>query len=264
MTYLSPQDDRRLAPDGAAPNFDLAALYAEREAERFDLHSTHLNEMWVRVLKTIGYDVGFVRGAGQYLYRPQGRALSRSAERLGRVRDRPQPSVAARGADERARRRSSQSRAARRLGAGGAARRAAARLSRPGWTKIFFANSGTEAVEAAIKFARAATGRDGLVHCAHSFHGLTCGALVAQWRRDLQEGLRLAAAECARDSLRRSSGARGRSARTRRRGLLRRADSGQGRQHSARRLSRRGGGALPQIRDAARRRRNSDRPRPHR
>src|SRR5262249_1196377 len=43
--------------------------------------------------------------------------------------------------------------------------------------KVFFANSGTEAVEAAIKFARAATGRSGIIHCEHSFHGLTYGAL---------------------------------------------------------------------------------------
>src|SRR6185436_3321175 len=43
--------------------------------------------------------------------------------------------------------------------------------------KVFFANSGTEAVEAAIKFARAATGRPGLVHCQHAYHGLSYGAL---------------------------------------------------------------------------------------
>ena len=43
--------------------------------------------------------------------------------------------------------------------------------------KVFFANSGAECVEAAIKFARAATGRPGIVYCAHSFHGLSYGAL---------------------------------------------------------------------------------------
>ena len=43
--------------------------------------------------------------------------------------------------------------------------------------KVFFANSGTEAVEAAIKFARAATGRPGIVYCGHAFHGLSYGAL---------------------------------------------------------------------------------------
>jgi ornithine--oxo-acid transaminase len=43
--------------------------------------------------------------------------------------------------------------------------------------KAFFANSGTEAVEAALKFARCATGRPGIVYCDHAFHGLSYGAL---------------------------------------------------------------------------------------
>ena len=43
--------------------------------------------------------------------------------------------------------------------------------------KAFFASSGSESVEAAIKFARATTGRVGLLHCEGAFHGLTCGAL---------------------------------------------------------------------------------------
>jgi len=45
------------------------------------------------------------------------------------------------------------------------------------WTRCFFANSGAECVEAAIKFARGATGRPGIVYCAHAYHGLTYGAL---------------------------------------------------------------------------------------
>jgi ornithine--oxo-acid transaminase len=43
--------------------------------------------------------------------------------------------------------------------------------------RVFFANSGAEAVEAAIKFARAATKRPGIVYCDHAFHGLSYGAL---------------------------------------------------------------------------------------
>jgi ornithine--oxo-acid transaminase len=43
--------------------------------------------------------------------------------------------------------------------------------------KVFFANSGAETVEAAIKFARCATGRPGIVYCSHAYHGLTYGAL---------------------------------------------------------------------------------------
>jgi ornithine--oxo-acid transaminase len=43
--------------------------------------------------------------------------------------------------------------------------------------KAFFCSSGSEGVEAAIKFARAHTGREGLVYASGAFHGLTCGAL---------------------------------------------------------------------------------------
>ena len=46
----------------------MAALFAERERDRYAMHESHLNEQMVRVLKTIGFDVGFTRGAGQYLY----------------------------------------------------------------------------------------------------------------------------------------------------------------------------------------------------
>src|SRR5688500_8385905 len=53
---------------GNGMSLDIASLFAERQAERYSLHTTHLNEQMVRVLKTIGFDVGFVRGQGQYLY----------------------------------------------------------------------------------------------------------------------------------------------------------------------------------------------------
>jgi len=43
--------------------------------------------------------------------------------------------------------------------------------------KAFFCSSGSEGVEAAIKFSRARTGRSGLIYAGGAFHGLTCGAL---------------------------------------------------------------------------------------
>jgi len=43
--------------------------------------------------------------------------------------------------------------------------------------RVFFCNSGSEGVEAAIKFARAYTKRPGLLCAEHAFHGLTCGSL---------------------------------------------------------------------------------------
>jgi ornithine--oxo-acid transaminase len=52
--------------------------------------------------------------------------------------------------------------------------------------KVYFGSSGSEGVEAAIKFARATNGRPGIVYAKSSFHGLTAGALslmdTAFWR----------------------------------------------------------------------------------
>jgi acetylornithine/LysW-gamma-L-lysine aminotransferase len=49
-------------------------------------------------------------------------------------------------------------------------------------TRVFFCNSGTESVEAALKFARAATGRRGIVSFKRSFHGRTYGSLSASFQ----------------------------------------------------------------------------------
>jgi ornithine--oxo-acid transaminase len=56
-----------------------------------------------------------------------------------------------------------------------------------GLRKVFFCSSGSEGIEAVIKFARACTGRTGMVYASGAFHGLTCGALSMMgdefWRR---------------------------------------------------------------------------------
>lgn len=51
----------------------------------------------------------------------------------------------------------------------------------PGMGRAFLCNSGTEAVEAALKFARACTGRPGILAAMRGFHGRTMGALSATW-----------------------------------------------------------------------------------
>lgn len=53
--------------------------------------------------------------------------------------------------------------------------------------RSFFCNSGAEAVEGALKLARAATGRKGLVYCNGSFHGKTLGALSVTGREKYQK-----------------------------------------------------------------------------
>ena len=58
----------------------------------------------------------------------------------------------------------------------------------PTLNRVFLSNSGSEAIEAAIKFARASTGRTKVVAAMRGFHGRTMGALSATWRKDFREG----------------------------------------------------------------------------
>ena len=54
-------------------------------------------------------------------------------------------------------------------------------------TKVFFCNSGAEANEAALKFARAATGKQEIIAAMRGFHGKTMGALAATWGPEYQK-----------------------------------------------------------------------------
>jgi ornithine--oxo-acid transaminase len=66
----------------------------------------------------------------------------------------------------------------------------------PHLDKVFFANSGAEAVEAAIKFSRAATGRSGIAYCSHAFHGLTYGALSLNGDETFRRGFEPLLPDC--------------------------------------------------------------------
>ena len=58
----------------------------------------------------------------------------------------------------------------------------------PGLERVFFCNSGTEAVEASIKFARLSTGRPNIVAAMRAFHGRTYGSLSATFNKKYREG----------------------------------------------------------------------------
>src|SRR5215468_6139798 len=159
-----------------SPNLDVSELFVERQAQRSSMHARLLNEQLVRVLKTIGYDVGFQKGQGQYLYDRDGVkyldllsgfgvfAIGRNhpalRAALKSVLDSDLPNLVQFDVSTLA---------------GVLAERLLEYV--PYLDKVFFANSGAETVEAAIKFARGATGRPGIVHCSHAYHGLTYGAL---------------------------------------------------------------------------------------
>ena len=52
---------------------------------------------------------------------------------------------------------------------------------------VWLCNSGTEANEAALKFARSATGNSKIVATMQGFHGRTMGALATTWTREYRE-----------------------------------------------------------------------------
>jgi ornithine--oxo-acid transaminase len=158
------------------PNLDISEMFADREFQRNALHTRYLNEQLVRVLKTIGYDVGFQRGQGPYLFDRHGDkyldllsgfgvfAVGRNhpviRDSLKTVLDSELPNLVQLDLSTLA---------------GILAERLIAHV--PYLDKVFFANSGTECVEAAIKFARGATGRPGILYCDHAYHGLSYGSL---------------------------------------------------------------------------------------
>jgi acetylornithine/LysW-gamma-L-lysine aminotransferase len=56
-----------------------------------------------------------------------------------------------------------------------------------GLGRVFLCNSGAEAVEAALKFARLTTGRTDVIAAMRGFHGRTLGALSATWEKKYRE-----------------------------------------------------------------------------
>jgi ornithine--oxo-acid transaminase len=166
---------------------DIVSLFTNRESERYTLHSRYMNEMMVRVLQTIGYDIGFRGGLGQYLF---DRAGARYLDLLsgwgvfGIGRNHPKlraalTSVLAMDFPNLVQ-----------MDVSPLAGILAERLLQhaPFLDKVFFANSGGEAVEASVKFARKATGRPGLVYCTNAFHGLSYGALSLNGDDNFRDG----------------------------------------------------------------------------
>jgi len=156
--------------------FDLQQLITQRSGEKFPLFDRYLNSQLVRVLKTIGYDVDYVRGEGPYLFDAGGQRYLDLLSGFGVFAvGRNHPAVASALRQVLDAQFAGMVQMDVSLLAGLLAEKLIARL--PYLDKAFFCNSGAEAVEGAIKFARAATRRAKIVHCDHSFHGLTMGAL---------------------------------------------------------------------------------------
>ncbi|MEO1069518.1 MAG: aspartate aminotransferase family protein [Cyanobacteria bacterium J06638_6] len=151
----------------------------QRQQDNFSLHSQYLNPQMVNVLKTIGFDRHYVRAEGPYLFDDQGdRYLDLLAGFGVFALGRNHPKIVQALQDVLTAELPNLVQMDVSLLSGLLAERLQ-QITPPGLDRIFFANSGTESVEAAIKFSRYATGRGKIVYCAGGYHGLTLGALSA-------------------------------------------------------------------------------------
>jgi ornithine--oxo-acid transaminase len=175
------------AEDGGPKGFDLARLLAERGGERYDLYSRYLNHQMPRMLHTIGFDKTYERAEGAHFWDAEGNdyldmlagfgvmglgrhhpvvrkalhdVLDAGLADLTRFDCQPLPGLLAE----------------KLLGYS------------PHLDRVFFGNSGTEAVETALKFARYATGKPRVLYCAHAFHGLTTGSLSVNGENGFRDG----------------------------------------------------------------------------
>jgi ornithine--oxo-acid transaminase len=156
----------------------IRTLLETRAQDKFKLHEQILNAQMVRVLKTIGFDRNYRRGVGPYLFDEHDNkyldllsgwgvfALGRNHpvvnDAIKEVLDADLPNLVQMDVS---------------LLSGLLAEALVKCAPGPGLNKVFFANSGTEAVEGALKMARYATRRERIIYCDHGFHGLTFGAL---------------------------------------------------------------------------------------
>ncbi|GHC99633.1 aspartate aminotransferase family protein [Streptomyces violarus] len=170
-----------------AGEFDLGKLLAERAAERYELHTRYLNHQLPRMLHTIGFDKIYERAEGAYFYDADGNDYLDMLAGFGVMGiGRHHPVVRKALHDVLDARLADLTRFDCQPLPGLLAEKLLAHS--PHLDRVFFGNSGTEAVEGALKFARFVTGRPRVLYCAHAFHGLTTGSLSVNGESGFRDG----------------------------------------------------------------------------
>jgi len=155
----------------------LTEILTTRAGEEMALNDAYLNPQLGRIVRTLGFDRRWVRGEGAHLIDAQGNRYLDLLSGYGVFaigRNHPEAIAAVRETME------AHTANLPQLGvtllSGVLAEQLLERA--PGSVGAMApANSGAESVEAAIKIARAATGRSRILYAEHAFHGLTLGAL---------------------------------------------------------------------------------------
>ena len=168
--------------------FDLKEIIAARLGENYELHERHLNRTLVAAQRVIGFDKVYARAEGAYLYDMDNAAYldflsGYSVFNIGRnhpvvkqairdVLDLDLPNMVQMDCSLLS----------------GLLAEAITKRTPPHLDAVFFCNSGTEATEGALKFARAATGRKRVISLESAFHGLSFGSLSLMGCESFTEG----------------------------------------------------------------------------
>ncbi len=168
--------------------FDLKALLTDERGHLALLSEERINPALCKALKVLGYNKQYVRGKGAYLYDEAGNryvdclsgfgtfACGRNhpaiRETLKQAMDLDLPNLVAMGV----------------ASLSGLLARELIKIAPGQLDMVFFTNSGTEGVETAIKYARAATSKSRIIHCKRSFHGLSLGSLSVNGNEEFKEG----------------------------------------------------------------------------
>src|SRR5437667_6398955 len=169
-------------------SLDIKEIVAARLGENYQLHERHVNRTLVAAQRVIGFDKVYARAEGAYLYdmdnQPYLDFLSGySVFNIGRnhpvvkqairdVLDLDLPNMVRMSCSL----------------VSGLLAEALVKRTRPHLNAVFFCNSGTEAMEGALKFARAATGKKRVISLESAFHGLSIGSLSLMGCESFTEG----------------------------------------------------------------------------
>jgi ornithine--oxo-acid transaminase len=172
---------------GSSDIWQIAELLQQRSGEAMALNQRYLNRQLGRVLRTLGFDREWAEGRGPYLIDRQGDEYldllsGYGVFALGRnhpyVKDQLQGVLMADSPN------------LPQLGVSTLAGVLAEQLvlrTPSSLDAAVLTSSGTESVEAAIKLARAATGRPRVLYCERGFHGLTTGSLSVNGNDEFRE-----------------------------------------------------------------------------
>ena len=180
---------------------DFKELITSRMGENYDLHERYINTTLVKVQRTIGFDKIYAHAQGAYLYDMDGKDYldflsGYSVYNIGRnhpalkkaiseVLKLDLPNMVQMDCSLLS----------------GLLAEALVKKMPPHLDAIFFCNSGTEANEGALKFAKAATGRPGFISLEGAFHGLTNGSLSLMGIDNFRDGFFPYLPECQRIQL---------------------------------------------------------------